>query len=451
MGEYGHRCCIMSARTYGSAKINQGIPAFLPQDAEYSNYGPGYSAASQAARGAVDVINVARPTSGSTAITLRSLGSALHPGPGVPPKAARIVGDDGNTYVISYRNPDDPFDFALTHPAVVIEAVDSGRAEGNYPGIHAATFIDEIRLPLVYGAADSTYQGPGFAVTIVDWDANSPVSIRISRSAPAQLTLDVKPIIELRNDVFDNGTAHFKGGEYICVGGTYDWTLWRRDFGTPIEVQIDYTAAPAIIDWKIEHAWLTQPADTLPFTRPTTAYPPLPYGLQSPARVEISYEIERPDRLVIYNRSVDGIFDLTVSCRVSTPVGSGRTSLRITFAGQVLDMPKFDRDRDDCIRRHRKQAPRPKKQIQIMLPHDIRKRRLNAGTREKVERLMEIAEEAYGRSKKEFEEARMLIARALSVADVKLDVHEPATSRRSPRSRPVTKGKKAKSRKPRRR
>jgi hypothetical protein len=368
-GEYGHQYCIMSAQTYGNASLNGAAPPFLQQVPEYRNYGPRYSAASQAARGYIDVIDVALPPANDTQTVI--LTSAGSPG-ALQPKAARLHGMDGNTYIISYRNPADPFDARLKHPAVVIETVESGHAEQNYPGLHAATFVADIKLPIVYGANDSTFQGPGFAVSILDWekDNDGPIWIGISQIAPMQLTLEQRQNIEILNEIFDNGTVHFHAGQEIdgkeiCAGGTYDWTLWRHEFGIPLEVNVDSIGGLTTTRWFIEGSDIGLPTNTvsaLNFSRPTIGYPPLPFGMKSRSTIEVQYEHPTLERLVIYNRSADGVFDLKVSCSVTTRAGTGTITDRVSIIGQVLSIPRFARDEENCRRfRRQKKFPKPRR------------------------------------------------------------------------------------------
>jgi hypothetical protein len=416
LGEYGHRYCIMSAQAYGGADINSNPPALVENVAEYTRYGPRYSVASQVGWGWIQPDDVALP-SGNGAHTLR-LKSAGHPSHGH--KAARIHGTDGNTYIVSYRRAGDPFDQTLSKSVVVVETVEGGRSEQNYPGVHSAALVWYVELPLDYLADNSIFQGPGFAISVADWEDNDngSVTIQVSRQASRQLTLTHLPKEELVNEIFDAGTIHFEKGQFICVAGTYDWTLRYQEFRIPLEVNVDYLgASEPEIRWKIDIWPVDRDADTVAFLTRTTTYPPLPYGAQARSPVKLRYEHPAPDQLTLYNSAQYGVYTVKISCSVRTTVGAGDISEYLLVEGQALSMPQFEHDRDLCLALQHERG-KHQVQVQILLPGDIWRRPLDDLTRTKVVQLINLAGQTYERDPRAFEQLRLLTARALGIADV---------------------------------
>jgi hypothetical protein len=350
-GEYGNPYCIMSALTFGRDAGSDDPPAWVPDVRETRHYGPGLSVATRASRGWIPATQTTAPTSGQLLTFM--LSSAGDPQP-AHARALLVTSRTGRHHVLSYRVPSDFFDASISQPALVLEEVDGGRADANYPGLSGATILAAAPLPVDFGLFEARLSSPDFDVDVVEWQEGSSgyVMFRLtpSRSQPPQPRLLTPSVQELSSEIVDKGVANLAKGEVLCVEGSYPWFLLYRQLAVELVIDVSSLNAPDV-QWSINGRSLDKASGTEGFTyQKTTAFPPAPYGHPGFLGATIDYERPGSDRLIVKNRPADGNYELKVVCTVRNSAGAGTLGATVIVEGQRMVMdPKFEVDLEGCL------------------------------------------------------------------------------------------------------
>ncbi len=370
-GEYGNPYCIMSAQGYGADGGREERPAWVPAEPETRHYGPSLSQATRVRRGWQTASDVPWPN--GSAIGPRRLSSAGDSAP-AHAQALRLTSPRGEELIVSYRQPADLFDTALSGPAVVVEQVGSGRAEVANPGAAAATCLGWIRLPLDHELGGQVLLHD-LTLDVVDWSPgpSGNVAIRLRpANQPAQARLVTEAAREVGVEIVEHGVAKFAAGEVHCMAGAYPWALLHREVEIELRAELD-TLDPPDIEWRVQGRRLPRAAGTLllPGHR-TRSYPPPPYGTVTSKLVHVSYELSSPQRLLLRNWPAEGTYDLDITCRIVSAVGSGTLRSTVTLEGQRMVMdPRFEADRQTCRASAAARERTHKQRRRLLLPGDF--------------------------------------------------------------------------------
>jgi Metallo-peptidase family M12B Reprolysin-like len=353
-GEYGHPYCVMSATVYGGGS-GAYVPA-VPRDnrKEYSGLGPSLNAATALARGWVDAYEFGLPGARPAEITLRS----RHWGgrnPHLAPQALNVVADDGQNYVVEYREADG-WDQAQGTPALIVNHGRGSTADAAHPGTDSATFLRALRLPITFGGIGSTYQGPGFGLQMLDRStAHHTVTFRIHPGVPAPLTyLDLTAAIGVVEEtVLETGETSFEPGERICVEGVWPYRKLTLAQVATFEATYGLAVPPISAAWTVDDQVLAAPGGVITLAKEVTIADATLDEIPSGQSVRLRYEIEplpAGSRLRLFNRPEDESFSVRLGVTLTTDLGSGTADDTARFVGiRYAYPPEFYARRNACI------------------------------------------------------------------------------------------------------
>jgi hypothetical protein len=335
-GEYGHRYCIMSAQSYGRTRRqwtpDANAPSALRQVGPCLN---GWDASNAGLPSWIPNQVTWRPgVDADLAIELESLGSW----PGALTKVVRVQ-SAGNEFAIEYRNNHDYYDAGLPSSVVVISHGTGGRGRAVGGG---ATFVGEIRLPMILGRQGPTVynnSGHGFGIEVLDWKQSS-VLLRIFKGTAT--SVGVWPTVTIETGEVNKlpmGTFDYTNAGVYCVTGVWKVIRVLRLQIATIEWQVPPWPQTFVTRWWVGGQELTELMGKINVETEVDSPFPLPNGVQGRREtVELWFSINGSNQLKLSNLQPEkGNFSVDVRCLASFTVATLDRTEEVSFEGELLE------------------------------------------------------------------------------------------------------------------
>jgi len=261
---------------------------------------------------------------------------------------------NGHDYVVEYR---ESMDWDAGPPsALVVSQAQGSSADLAYPNTHSATFLKSMPIPLNFATSLSVYDGPGFALEILDRStAIHTVRIRVAQQSAGVAKIVMKPVVDVLNtETTERSKTKFEPGETWCAEGTWPYEKQSRSLKATFACTYARAVAPIRASWFVNGKPIANGSGTIVLHQTAVKLANAKLHDQTAVRdVELRYEVAplpTGSELHLYNRPQDETFSVDVACTLSTEVGAGDASASARFDGIKFAYPQeFYDKRNRCM------------------------------------------------------------------------------------------------------
>ncbi|WP_343656771.1 hypothetical protein [Paraburkholderia caribensis] len=344
-GGYGHRHCIMSARSYGgNAEAEHNPPAPLGLQPEYQSIGPSVNGVKAKARGWIDTHDIVLTPNFNGEFEIRSR-QWMGRDPTQSPQGIHVTTPDGNTYVVEfYENMD--WDSGLSRPYLILTQDKGGLADFHYPGMNSGTYIDSIPLAPASLTGWRAVINDVVGILPVFYDAARHVlRVQLSANNLSGGVIGMAEAVSTVSRKAGSDRVTFQRGDRFCVTGEwpFDWMEYTQTL--TVNATHPRVGPDSIATWTIDGVSLSPDQDKLTLHKTVMVPDPKQLDLTAVILVEIGYKIEQipnGSRLTLTNRPQDDNYSLAVGVTLTTNVATGSASRTVEVTGrECLFPPEF--------------------------------------------------------------------------------------------------------------